>query len=163
MRLAVWEFWMGLLLCGALMIGVRLILLAPANIVTIYDYSNCYVTSAAPPCERILYRAGWMNVGFNIWCGFLLISAAAWLLWDLWTAVAPRPITDDFLQLLDVSFGRNWRSLRTWPWARFGWAYGFTALGAAFAVVVALAASLVMSPPPAVPRVDTSQQFRAAP
>ena len=39
----------------------------------------------------------------------------------------PKPITDDFLKLLNDSFGRNWRDPRTWPWTRMLWAYGFTA------------------------------------
>ena len=73
------------------------------------------------PCERVAYKAGALNVVFNAWCGLLLIAVAAWLLWELWSAVAPKPITDDFLKLLDDSFGRDWRSPRTWPWARWGW------------------------------------------
>ena len=81
------------------------------------------------PCERVAYRAGALNVAFNLWCGVLLIAVAAWLLWELWNAVAPKPITDDFLKLLDDSFGRDWRSPRTWPWARMVWAYGFTLVG----------------------------------
>src|SRR5204862_462868 len=52
--------------------------------------------------------------------------------------VAPRPITDDFLKLLDDSFGRDWRSPRTWPWARIGWAYGFTLVGAAMTIGIAI-------------------------
>ena len=47
----------------------------------------------------------------------------------MWNAAAPRPITDDFLKLLDDSFGRDWRKPRTWPWARLAWAYGFTIVG----------------------------------
>jgi hypothetical protein len=65
-------------------------------------------------------------VAFNLWCAVLLIAVAAWLLWELWNAVAPKPITDDFLKLLDDSFGRDWRKPRTWPWTRTVWAYGFT-------------------------------------
>ncbi len=45
-RLAVWEFWMGMLVCGALVFGTRLIASAPDNIVTVFDFTNCY---AAPP------------------------------------------------------------------------------------------------------------------
>ena len=54
-------------------------------------------------------------------------------MWELWSAVAPKPITDDFLQLLNDSFGRNWRDPRTWPWSRVLWAYGFTFVGVLFA------------------------------
>jgi hypothetical protein len=119
---------------------------------------------AAGICERVAYKAGMLNVVFNAWCGLLLVGIAAWLLWELWSAVAPKPITDDFLKLLDDSFGRDWRSPRTWPWARVGWAYGFTLLGAASAVcmallVSALIASSIPAKAPAV-RVDTSQRFR---
>ena len=97
----------------------------------------------------------------------LLVAAAAWLLWELWTAVAPRPITDDFLKLLDDSFGTNWGSLRTWPWSRIGWAYGFTFAGAVSALGIALLiATLVnasaLAKPPA-PHVETSQRFRPMP
>jgi hypothetical protein len=101
---------------------------------------------------------------FNAWCGLLLVVVAAWLLWELWSAVAPTPITDDFLKLLDDSFGRDWRSPRTWPWARMGWAYGFTLLGAASTVGAALLLSAVISSsrPARAPtiHVETSQRFR---
>jgi hypothetical protein len=164
-RLAVWEIWMGMLVCGALSVGTRLIATAPDHIVTVYDFTNCY--AAAPivqPCERVAYKAGGMNVVFNAWCGLLLVAVGAWLLWELWSAVAPKPITDDFLKLLDDSFGRNWRRPRTWPWARVGWAYGFPLLGAASAVCAALLVSAVIasSRPAKAPivHVDTSQRFR---
>jgi hypothetical protein len=163
MRLAIWEFWMGLLLGGALMFAIRLITAAPDNMITVFDFTNCYaVPPIAQPCERVAYRAGSLNVAFNVWCGVLLISFAAWLVWELWNAVAPKPITDEFLKLLDDTFGRNWSSLRTWPWARMGWAYGFTLIGAASALGLALLVSMLASssrPAPA-PRVETSQQFR---
>ena len=58
------------------------------------------------------------------------ITVAAWLLWELWLAVKPRPIADDFLKLLHDSFARDWRNPLTWPWARLAWAYGFALLGA---------------------------------
>ena len=163
MRLAVWELWMGLLLGGALLFGIRLITAAPDNMVTVFDFANCYaIPPVAQPCERIAYRAGALNVAFNVWCGLLLIVFAAWLMWELWSAVAPKPITDEFLKLLDDTFGRNWRSVRTWPWARMGWAYGFTLIGAASALGLALFVSMLASSsrPPPVPRVETSQHFR---
>jgi hypothetical protein len=164
LQLAVWEFWMGLILSGALIFGVRLIVTAPRNIVTMFDFTNCYTADAVLPCERVAYRAGGLNVTFNAWCGLLLVAVAAWLLWELWTAVAPRPVTDDFLKLLDESFGTNWRSLRTWPWARIGWAYGFTSVGVVCALGIgllmsSLMASSALAKPPA-PHVETSQQFR---
>ena len=163
-RLAVWEFWMGMLVCGALSFGTRLIAAAPDNIVTVFDFTNCYaVPPIVQPCERVAYRAGTLNVVFNAWFGLLLVAVAAWLLWELWSAVAPKPITDDFLKLLDDSFGRDWRSPRTWPWARVGWAYGFTLLGAASVVCVALLVSAVIASRPAkapTVHVETSQRFR---
>jgi hypothetical protein len=144
MQLAVWEIWMGLLLWGALTFGIRLIVTAPRNIVTVLDFKNCRdVSSIAQPCGHVAYRAGMLNVAFNMWCGLLLIGLAVWLLWELWTAVAPKPIADDFLKLLDDSFGRNWNSLRTWPWARLAWAYGFTLVGAATALAIGLFVSTV--------------------
>ena len=164
LRLAVWESWMGVLLCGTLVFGVRLIATAPDGVVTVFDFTNCY---AAPPvvqpCERVLYKAGSLNLLFNIWSGLLLLAVAAWLVWELWDAVAPKPITDDFLKLLDDSFGRDWRNPRTWPWTRMGWAYGFTLAGAALAVCLGLIVSNAISPrlarPPTV-NVETSQSFR---
>jgi hypothetical protein len=137
--LGAWEFWMGILVYGALRFGTKLIVTAPESIVTVFDFTNC---SASPPivqpCERVAYRAGAMSVAFNVWCGVLMISVAAWLLWELWSACAPKPITDDFLKLLDDSFGRNWRRPRTWPWARLVWAYGFTLAGATSALCIGL-------------------------
>ena len=165
-KLAVWEFAMGALVSSALVFGSRLIASAPDHIVTVFDFTNCY---AAPPivqpCERVAFRAGTLNVVFNAWCGLLLVVVAASLLWELWSAVAPTPITDDFLKLLDDSFGRDWRSPRTWPWARVGWAYGFTLLGAAWTVGVALLLSAVIASRPAKSppvHVETSQRFRQA-
>jgi hypothetical protein len=163
-RLAAWEFWMGMLVYGALGFGTRLIAAAPDNIVTVFDFTNCYaVPPIVQPCERVAYRAGILNVVFNAYCGLLLVAVAAWLLWELWSAVVPKPITDDFLKLLDDSFGRDWRSPRTWPWARVCWAYGFTLLGAASAVCVALLVSAVIASRPAkgpTVHVETSLRFR---
>ena len=103
----------------------------------------------------------------NAWCGMLLMAVALWLLWELWSAVAPKPITDDFLKLLDDSFGRDWRSPRTWPWARMLWAYGFTLAGAIAAVCIGLLVSAAFSssrPGRALTaHVETSQRFRQIP
>jgi hypothetical protein len=164
-RLAAWEFWMGALVCSALVFGTRLIATAPDNIVTVLDFSRCY---AAPPvvqpCERVAFRAGMLNVVLNAWCGLLLVGVAAWLLWELWGAVAPKPITDEFLKLLDDSFGRNWRRPSTWPWARIGWAYGFTFVGAVLVfclgMVVSRAFSSSSSSHTPTVHVDTSERFR---
>src|ERR1044072_7739313 len=79
--LGVWEFWMGILLYGALRFATQLIITAPDGIVTVFDFTNCY---AAPPivqpCERVAYRAGVLNAAMNDWCGALLIGVALWLL-----------------------------------------------------------------------------------
>jgi hypothetical protein len=163
--LAAWEFWMGVLVCAALGFGTQLIVTAPDSIVTVFDFTGCYATPAvAQPCERVAFKAGALSVAFNVWCGVLLIGVAAWLLWELWSAVAPKPITDDFLKLLDDSFGRRWHDPRTWPWTRLGWAYGFTALGATVALFVVLLFSSVVSSSrfaaKRTPRVETSQHFR---
>jgi len=163
--LAVWEFWMGVLVCAALGFGTQLIVTAPDSIVTVFDLSDCYsAPPVAQPCERVVFKAGALSVAFNVWCGVLLIAVAAWLLWELWSAVAPKPITDDFLKLLDDSFGRSWRDPRTWPWTRLGWAYGFTAVGATVALGVGLLFSAVVSSSrlarAPTPRVETSQHFR---
>jgi hypothetical protein len=167
-RLAAWEFWMGALVSGALVFGTRLIVTAPAHIVTVFDFTNCYaVPPVAQPCERVAYRIGALNVAMNIWCGVLVIAVALWLMWELWSAVAPKPITDDFLKLLDDSFARNWLKPRTWPWARLGWAYGFTSVGVTTTLGIGLLIStlLASSTPGRTPtiRIDTSQQFRLSP
>jgi hypothetical protein len=168
LALAVWELWMGVLLSGALASGIGLIATAPNNIVTVFDLTQCYASPPiVQPCERVAYKAGMMNVVFNAWCGLLMLIVAAWLLWELWSAVAPKPITDDFLKLLDDSFGHNWRKPQSWPWARLGWAYGFTLVGATVAICVGLllssaTASSRFAKTPTV-RVETSQRFRASP
>ena len=165
-QLATWEFWMGLLVCGAFGFGIRLVMTAPDSIVTVFDLTNCY---AAPPivqpCERIAYRAGGLNAVLNFWCGLLLLGVGIWLLWELWTAVAPKPITDDFLKLLDDSFGRDWRRPWTWPWTRLAWAYGFTLVGVTWALWAGLMVSSAMSRSAKAPsaHVETSQQYRQAP
>jgi hypothetical protein len=164
-RLALWEFWMGILVCGALGFGTRLIVAAPDSIVTVFDFTNCYAgPPVVQPCERVAYTAGALNVVLDFWCGLLLTAIAAWLLWELWNAAAPKPITDDFLKLLDDSFGRDWRSPRTWPWARMTWAYGFTLVGATAAVCMGLLVSAVLSSsrPARAPtvHVETSERFR---
>jgi hypothetical protein len=156
---------MGVLLCVVLGFGTQLIFTAPRSIVTVFDFTNCYAAPpVALPCERIAYQAGALNAGLNVWCGLLLIAVAGSLVWDLWSAAAPKPLNDDFLKLLDDSFGRDWRNPRTWPWARMMWAYGFTLVGVAAAVCIGLVISAVISS--AIPvkaptvHVETSQQFR---
>lgn len=144
-RLAVWEFWMGMLVFLALTFATQLIVTAPGNIVTVFDFANCYATPVIQPCERVAYTSGALNVAFNLWCGLLLVVVAAWFLWELWSAAAPKPITDDFLKLLDDSFGHDWRRPRTWPWKRIGWAYGFTLAGAAAALCMTLLVSNAIS------------------
>lgn len=136
MRLAVWEFWMGLIIGGAVLFGVQQIVTAQDHIVTVDGFNNCTAVRVAQPCQHIVYRIGGLNALFSIMTGVLLLVIAAWLLWELWMAVKPRPIADDFLKLLHDSFARDWRNPRTWPWARLGWAYGFTSLGAASLVTV---------------------------
>ena len=165
LSLAVWECWMGVLVYTALSFGTQLIATAPDNIVTVFDFTNCYAAPPVPqPCERVAYSAGGLNVALNFWCGLMLLFVAAWLLWELWSAVAPKPITDDFLKLLDDSFGRDWRSPRTWPWTRMLWAYGFPLVGAVSALGIALLVSAAISSSRPVkaptPRVETSQRVR---
>ena len=166
-QLAAWELWMGALLYGAVRYGTTLMVTAQDHLITVFDFTNCYAAAVVQPCERVAYRAGALNVAMNIWCGVLLIAVALWLVWELWGAVAPKPITDDFLKLLDASFARDWRKPRTWPWARIGWAYGFTFVGATSALGIGLLAStlLASSIPGRTPTVhiDTSQHFRVAP
>src|SRR6185436_4931065 len=136
---------------------------APYSIVTVFDFSNCYASPPVVlPCERVAYRAGALNATLNVRCGVLLIGVAGWLLWDLWNATTTTPITDDFLKQMDDSFGRDWRKPRSWPWARLGWAYGFTLVGltSALCVGLLLSAAISSSTPRKAPTVETSQSFR---
>jgi len=154
---------MGVIVCAALVFGTQLIVTAPHSVVTVLDFTNCYAAPpVAQPCERVAYKTGALNMAFTLWCGLLLIAVAAWLLWELWNAVAPKPITDDFLKLLDDSFARDWRRPRTWPWARLVWAYGFTLVGAVAGLCIALIASSVIAWSARTPtaRVETLQRFR---
>src|SRR5262245_45247676 len=156
---------MGMVLCVALVVGTQLIRTAPGSIVTVFDFTNCYaVPPVAQPCERIAYRAGGLNALLNVWCGLLLLAVAVWLLCELWSAVAPKPITDDFLKLLDDSFARDWRKPSTWPLTRVVWAYGFTLVGVTSALCVGvLISALIASSRPAktsTVHVETSQSFR---
>jgi hypothetical protein len=149
---------MGIVFAATLGFGTQLIAAAPDSIITVFDFTNCFAAPIVQPCERVAYRMGALNAALNAWCGVLLFGVAAWLLWDLWSAFAPKPITDDFLKLLDNSFARDWRYPRTWPWARMMWAYGFTLVGVACAVGIALVISSALPAP--IPHVDTSEGFR---
>ena len=164
LRLAAWEIWMGMMLCVVCGFGVSLIVTSPDRLFVVSDLSHCYAPPPiALPCERIVYRGGMMNAAFSALCGVMLLGVAAWFLWELWSAVEPKPITDDFLKLLNDSFSRDWRNPLTWPWARAFWAYGFTAIGAAATAAIVLTVWTAMtsnlSAKAPAPRVETSQTF----
>jgi hypothetical protein len=166
-RLAAWELWMGMLVCITTSVGIALIMTSPRRIVAVSDLTNCYAPPPVTlPCERILYRGGALDAAFMALCGLMLIGVAVWLLWELWNAVEPKPITDDFLRLLDNSFGSNWRNPLRWPWTRVLWAYGFTVVGVTLTAGVGVMIwTLVASPnstkaPSA--RIETSQSFTIA-
>jgi hypothetical protein len=104
-----------------------------------------------------------LDAAFTALCGLMLVGVAAWFVWELWSAVEPRPITDDFLRLLHDSFSHNWRNPLTWPWGRVMWAYGFTAVGVTLTVsagliIWTLVASVDHGRAPTV-HVGTSQSF----
>lgn len=168
MHLALWELWMGMLICGFLSLGAGMVATAPDRIITAEDLSGCYANPPLQrPCERIVYRTGAMNAAFSVLFGVMSMVVGGWLVWELWGAVAPKPITDDFLRLLNDSFARNWRDPRTWPWPRLFYAYGFTAIGIALSVAAGLGVSRVISDlrpvKPPVMKVNTSQEFRISP
>jgi hypothetical protein len=163
-RLVSWELWMGLVLFLLVAIGMSLIITSPDRVVLLRDLSQCYAAPPVPsPCERTLYR-GLLNVAFSAFSGFMMIGVASWVLWSLWHAAEPAPITDDFLRLLNDSFARDWRNPKTWPWSRMFWAYGFTTLGVALglAATMAVSAALRSLPSPRLPTatVETLQIFR---
>jgi len=165
-RLATWELWMGTLVSLVLGLGVRLIVTSPARIVAVSDFTDCYgPPPVALPCEHVLYRGGALDAAFTALCGVMLIGAAVWFLWELWSAVEPKPITDDFLRLLNDSFGRSWRNPLKWPWMRMLWAYGFATIGAAVTAAIVLIVWTVVSAstsakPPTI-KIDTSESFHA--
>ena len=154
---------MGTLLCVILVVSFNLITTSPERIFAVTDFSRCYGPApVALPCEVVVYRSGLLNAAFTAFCGLMLISVAGWFLWELWSAVEPKPITDDFLRLLDDSFGHDWRDPVTWPWARLLWAYGFTAVGATMAVAVGMIVWTLLTSaaePPTI-KIETSQTFR---
>ena len=163
-HLGVWEAWMGMLLFGFVAFGISLIATSTDRIVTFVDLSHCYAPPPVTlPCERII-RVGALNAMFSGLGGLMSLVAAAWILWELWSAAAPKPITDDFLKLLHHSFARDWRDPRTWPWSRMLWAYGFTSLGALLAgsmvLLIWTAESFARPVKAPVIKVDTSQEFR---
>jgi hypothetical protein len=167
-HLALWELWMGILICGFLAVGSSMIVSAPDRIITAEDQSGCDDSPPVTrPCERIVYRTGALNAAFSALFGVMALIVAGGLLWELWVAVAPKPITDDFLRLLNDSFARNWRDPRTWPWSRIFYAYAFTLLGSAAALATGLGVSKMISDlrplrPPVI-RVDTSHDVRVDP
>ena len=163
LQLAVWEIWMGVLICIVLGFGVSLIVTSPDRIYKMSDISACYAPPPVTlPCERIVH-GGVQMLAFTALFGFMLIAVGVWFLWELWSAVEPKPITDDFLKLLDDSFGRSWRNPFTWPWSRVFWAYGFTFVGVTLTGGIALTVWLLVAPPRSAeaptPRVETSQRF----
>jgi hypothetical protein len=163
-RLAVWQIWMGMLVCAILGLGVALIVTSPKRIIAVSDLTNCYAPPPVTlPCERIVYRGGVLNLAFTSLCGLMLIGVATWFLWELWSAVEPKPITDDFLKLLNDSFGQDWRNPLLWPWARVVWAYGFTVIGASLTAGIAMIIWTLVASSNAtkVPtgRIETSQTF----
>ena len=168
LHLAIWEIWMGVLLCGFVSVGAALVVTSPDRIITAEDLSGCYASPALQrPCERIIYRTGALNAAFSGLFGMMSMVVGVWLLWELWSATAPKPITDDFLKLLNDSFARNWRDPRTWPWSRIAYAYGFALVGAMLTVGAGLGVQRAIADlrpiKPAVIKVNTSQDFRVAP
>ena len=166
-HLAAWEIWMGVLISIVAGAGVALIATSPDRIFAISDLNRCYGPPPVPiPCEQVVYRGGAMNAAFSALSGSLLIGVALWLMWELWSAVEPKPITDDFLRLLHDSFGYRWHNPLTWPWPRLLWAYGFPCVGVTVIATVAITAWMFVtsSTPPKTPtvRVETSQSFRVS-
>lgn len=138
-QLAIWEIWMGMLVCATFGLGIYLISTSPNRIVAVADLSNCYAPPPVTlPCEHMVYRGGALDAAFTSLCGLMMIGVAVWFLWELWSAVEPKPITDDFLRLLHDSFSHDWRNPLTWPWARLFWAYGFTVVGVTLTASVGL-------------------------
>lgn len=160
-RLAVWEFWMGMIVAGALGVGANVIVTAPRSVVVVRDLSNCYAPSPTDqPCEPVAYQVGTLNAAFTALFGLQLTAVGLWFLWELWSAAQPKPITDDFLKLLHDSFASDWRNPRTWPWARVLWAYGLSLPGATAAILIWILFSSSLPAKAPTAHVETSQRFR---
>jgi len=167
-RLALWELWMGGLVAMTAGFGALFISHSSTRIVTVADLTACYQAPPVPvPCDRLVYVGGALDAAFTALCGVMLIGAACWFLWELWLAVEPKPITDDFLRLLNESFGRSWRNPLKWPWTRVFYAYGFAAVGMVMTVAIAVsilqAAAASVDVKPRVVHVSTSEGFRLGP
>ena len=165
MHLALWELWMGGLVAMTGGFGALFISHSPARIMTMVDLSACYQAPPVPlPCDHVVYVGGALDAAFTALCGLMLIAAAFWFVWELWLAVEPKPITDDFLRLLNDSFGRSWRNPLKWPWTRMLYAYGFAALGMVLTVTIALSilrtAAASVDVKPRVVHVSTSEGYR---
>src|SRR5688500_14487231 len=118
LRLAAWQMWMGAMLLILLYFGTHMIATSPDRVITVTDLSRCYGAPPVPiPCDRI-YHAGMLNVAFSAFSGYSMIAVAVWLKWELWCGAEPRPITGDFLQHLNNSYGRDWRNPFTRPKTR---------------------------------------------
>src|SRR5512134_3506264 len=71
-QLAIWELWMGTLVCLVCGLGVVLIIASPGRIVAVWDFTNCYASVVTLPCEQIVYRGGALNAAFTALCGVML-------------------------------------------------------------------------------------------
>ncbi|HVG54346.1 MAG TPA: hypothetical protein VM846_07965 [Vicinamibacterales bacterium] len=167
-QLALWELWIGGLVAITSGFGALFIVQSPTRIMTMPDLTACYGPPPVPvPCDRIVYVGGALDAAFTALCGLMLIGVALWFVWELWLAVEPKPITDDFLRLLNESFGRSWRNPLKWPWTRVLYAYGFAAIGALATIVVATsiwtAVATSVTPPTRLIHVSTSEGFRISP
>jgi hypothetical protein len=157
---------MGVIVAMTVGFGILFVRLAPARILTRTDLSACYAPPPVSlPCDRLVYVGGVLDAAFTALCGLMLVGVAGWTLCELWQAVEPAPITDDFLRLLNDSFGRDWRNPLKWPWARLLYAYAFACVGAVMTAVIAAAlwtAVAASAPPkrPVITHVETSQDYR---
>jgi hypothetical protein len=140
-QLAIWEIWIGGLIAMTCGFGALFLTAAPARVLTRLDLTACYGPPPVPnPCAQTIYLGGALNAAFTALIGLLLIGVGIWFIFELWCAVAPKPLTDDFLTLLHDSFGRDWRNPLKWPWRRLGYAYGFAAIGGAATLALAITA-----------------------
>jgi hypothetical protein len=161
-HLAVWEAWMGCCYSASSPSAFRSSS-SPDRIMTFEDLSRCY--PAAGRCRAKDHSTGALNAGVQRWADY--VAARRRGCWELWSAAAPKPITDDFLKLLHHSFAHNWRDPRTWPWSRMLWAYGFTFAGvmlaASFTLLIWTADSFKRPVKAPVFKIETSQEFRLTP
>src|ERR671923_2715539 len=82
-QLAIWELWMGMIVCLVCGLGVYLIVTSPTHIFDVPGFTNCDDLPVPTPCQQTVYRGGVLNAAFIALFGLTLIGVAVWIVWEL--------------------------------------------------------------------------------